>query len=385
MRGRISRICAAAAFVLAAGLGTAGVAQAVPVQPHPVPTWQTNGRVNVITVSGTTVYMGGQFTSLRPAGDPLGTGEVARNHVAAVSLTTGALLPWNPNANGYVRAIRVVGNSVFLGGSFSNVDGQPEERLAAVTKVSGALVPGWSASAGGEVFALASVNGVLYAGGDFNIVDGSSRKFLAAVTTSTGALLPWSPSADQQVRGLRLVAGDSRLIAGGYFTEINGSSQNHLAALDPDSGSVLQWKTHVSYNVIGLAADTAGLYVAGAGGGGNFAGFNPSTGAMMWQGGTNGNVQAIGVVGGDVYVGGHFQTYCGPQGGQHTCTTPTSRDKLLAVDETNGSLTSWNPSANSVLGIFALTGVSTNGDVLAGGDFTSTGQRKQQGYAQFTP
>ena len=70
MRGRTSRICAVAALALAAGLGTAGVAQAVPVQPHPAATWQTNGRVNVITVSGSTAYLGGQFTSLRPAGDP---------------------------------------------------------------------------------------------------------------------------------------------------------------------------------------------------------------------------------------------------------------------------------------------------------------------------
>jgi len=40
------------------------------------------------------------------------------------------------------------------------------------------------------------------------------------------------------------------------------------------------------------------LGVAGAGGGGNFAAFNPATGSTIWQGGTNGNVQAIGVVGG---------------------------------------------------------------------------------------
>ncbi len=137
--------------------------------------------------------------------------------------------------------------------------------------------------------------------------------------------------------------------------------------------------------MIGLANDAAGVYVAGAGGGGNFAAFNPATGAPLWQGGTNGNVQAIGVAGGFVYLGGHFQTYCGPQHGQHTCTTPISRDKLLAVNETTGALQAWNPSANSVLGVFALQGVGSNSDMLVGGDFTSTGQKKQQGYAQYTP
>jgi hypothetical protein len=383
MRGRMSRMCATGAVALAASLGTAGVAQAVPVQPHPAPTWQTNGRVNVITVSGNTVYMGGQFTSLRPAGDPAGTGEVTRNHLAAVSLTTGALLPWNPNANGVVRAIRVIGNNVYVGGSFSNVGGTAHQRLAAVTKGTGALVPSWNPSASGMVFTIAGTT-TLYLGGDFSTVDGSPRGHLAAVSLATGSLLPWSPSADDQVRSLKMIAGN-RLIAGGNFTHMNGSPANHLAALSPDTGANLQWNTHVSYDVIGLATDAHGVYVAGAGGGGNFAGFNPATGSVMWQGGTNGNVQAIGVVGGFVYLGGHFRTYCGPQGGQHTCTNPISRDKLLAVDEDTGSLQGWDPSANSVLGVFALMGDAATGDVLAGGDFTSIGQRKQQGYAQFLP
>ena len=107
--------------------------------------------------------------------------------------------------------------------------------------------------------------------------------------------------------------------------------------------------------------------------------------AQLWKGGTNGNVQAITVVGGIVYVGGHFQNYCGPVSGQHTCSTPTPREKLLAVDENSGALQSWNPSANSSLGVFSLAADASSGDVFAGGDFTSIGQRKQQGYAQFTP
>jgi hypothetical protein len=80
-----------------------------------------------------------------------------------------------------------------------------------------------------------------------------------------------------------------------------------------------------------------------------------------------------------------MQYYCGPQKGQHTCTNPIPRDKLLAVDENTGALTAWNPSANSVLGVFALYGVAPTGDVLVGGDFTSTGQRAQQGYADYKP
>ena len=384
MLGRASRMGCATAAAMAVGMGAAGAAQAVVVQSHPVPTWQTNGRVNVITVSGTTAYLGGQFTSVRPAGDPLGTGEVVRNHVAAVNLSTGALLPWNPNTNGTVRAIRIIGSNVYLGGSFTNVGGTGHQRLAAVTAGgAGSLVPGWNASANGEVFALSAQNGTLFAGGSFTTLDGSARSHLGAVTGTTGSLLPWSPSTDAQVKAMQFTVG-TRLVVGGSFTTLNGSSQRNIGAVDAGTGATLAWNSSISYPVIGLAADASGLYVAGAGGGGNFAAFSPTNGSSLWQGGTNGNVQAIGVVGGFVYLGGHFQTYCGPQHGQHTCTTPTPRNKLLAVDEHTGALQSWNPGANSVLGVFALQGTST-GAMLVGGDFTSTGQRKQQGFAEYTP
>ena len=144
--------------------------------------------------------------------------------------------------------------------------------------------------------------------------------------------------------GDAVVAG-TRVVVGGWFTNLNGSAQHNLGAVDPDHrGDPAVEGSHQSYPVIGLAADAAGVYVAGAGGGGNFAAFNPATGAQMWQGGTNGNVQAIGVTsGGFVYLGGHFQTYCGPQHGQHTCTTPIPRNKLLAVDEATGTLAAVGP------------------------------------------
>ena len=84
--------------------------------------------------------------------------------------------------------------------------------------------------------------------------------------------------------------------------------------------------------MISVAATTTAVYVAGGGDGGNFVAFDPATAAVDWRGGTNGNAQAITVMNGVVYVGGHFTNYCGPQVGQEVCTTPTERDKLLAVE-----------------------------------------------------
>jgi hypothetical protein len=372
---------------MAVAVGVCGLAISSPafavVATVPTPTWQTNGRVNVIAYYKNRVYIGGQFTAVRPPGAPAGSQEVTRNHVAAFNIAKGTLVAWNPNANGTVRAIQVIGQTVYLGGSFTRVGNSGRQRLAQVNTTTGAPTA-WHPGADAEVLAFTHSNGSLYAGGAFTTAGGAARAHLAAFSTSTGNLTGWSPSTDDQVKALVVTPGGARVVAGGFFTQVNGTSSDHIAAINPGgSGTLASWGTHLNYPVIDLATDSHGVYVAGAGGGGNFAGLS-LTGNVLWQGGTNGNVQAIAVVGGVVYVGGHMQFYCGPQHGQHTCTNPVARDKLLAVGETTGNLLSWAPGADSALGVFALTGNVATGNLFSGGDFRHTGNRAQQGFALFS-
>jgi hypothetical protein len=360
----------------------ASIALGATVQKQPAPSWQTNGRVNAIAIVGNTAYIGGQFTSVRPAGDPLGTGEVTRNHVAAFDLSTGALLSWDPNANGTVEAIAASGSTVYLGGSFTQVGGTGHQRVAAVDATTGAANASFKPTVNAEVLGLAVHGSDVYLGGNFTTVNGASRAYLVALNGSTGSTDgTFTGSADGEVQALTMTADGSKLVVGGNFTHVDGSSQNHIAAVNPTTGATLSWATHTPYGIVALAADANGVYAAGAGSGGNFAAFNPSSGSMLWQGGTDGNVQAITVFNGDVYAGGHYTNYCGPQGGQHTCTNPIARSKMLAVDETTGALQSWNPAVNSTLGVFALAAGA--GYVEMGGDFTKVAGVAQQGFAIF--
>ena len=97
-------------LIIVAALMIAAVAAAATVANKPLGSVQANGRVNVIVVSGTTAYLGGAFTAMRPAGS---TGAATtRNHAAAVNLSTGALLPWNPNVNKTVNSLAVSGSTV---------------------------------------------------------------------------------------------------------------------------------------------------------------------------------------------------------------------------------------------------------------------------------
>lgn len=360
----------------------ASLAFGATVQKKPAPSWQTNGRVNAIAIVGTTAYIGGQFTSVRPAGDPLGTGEVARNHVAAFNLSTGALLPWDPNANGTVQAIAASGSTIYLGGSFTQVGGKGHQRVAAVDATTGVPNATFKPTVSAEVLGLAVHGSDVYLGGNFTTVNGVSRTYLVALNGSSGSTdSTFTGSADAEVQAVTMTADGSKLVIGGNFTHVDGSSQNHIAAVNPTTGATMSWASHTPYGIVALAADSAGVYAAGAGSGGNFAAFNPSSGSMTWQGGTNGNVQAITVFNGEVYAGGHYTDYCGPQGGQHTCTNPVPRSKMLAVDESTGALQAWNPSVNSKLGVFSLA--AGDGFLEMGGDFTKVAGVAQQGYAIF--
>ena len=158
VRGRLA--AAAAAGLL---LASASTASAAVVQSTPTPTWQTNGRVLSIQIVGSVAYIGGKFTSVRPAGDPAGTGEVPRNHVAAIDLSTQTLLPWNPNASGTVQAIAVSGSSVYLGGSFGMVGGKSHKDIAAVDATSGAPIASFKAKPNAEVLTLQVGSGNVYA------------------------------------------------------------------------------------------------------------------------------------------------------------------------------------------------------------------------------
>jgi hypothetical protein len=378
-RLRGSAVCA----VLVSTLVFVAGAQAVVAGSSPVlASWQTNGRVETVVISGTTAYLGGEFTSVRPSGDPLGTGEVARNHAAAINLSTGALLPWNPNANNTVQTIAVDGSSVYLGGTFGTVGGKTHARVAAVDATTGAPIQTFKAKANGEVMSLVVGTAGLYMGGSFTTADNVAHSYLAQVDLSTGAIVTgWTASAGAKVNALALTTDGSRLVVAGTFATLDGVTQREIGAVSPATGALLGWTSHPSYQITTLAVDQNGVYAAGTGAGGNVVAFAPATGQQLWIGGLDGNDQAIAVDGGNVYVGGHFNNYCGMTMGTAGCASPVARDHLLALNETTGALEAWHPSANGVLGVFALAG--GDGTLEAGGDFTKIGGATQQGFAEF--
>jgi hypothetical protein len=113
---------------------------------------------------------------------------VTHNRLAACNATTGALLPWNPDANGVVRALKVspAGTRVYVGGDFSRVAGAARSRVAALSPSGNAF--GWNPYVNDSVKAITTSNSgsTVYVGGDFDSAEGAGRRHLAAFHAPAG-------------------------------------------------------------------------------------------------------------------------------------------------------------------------------------------------------
>ncbi|TMB93561.1 MAG: T9SS type A sorting domain-containing protein [Chloroflexi bacterium] len=194
--------------------------------------WNANcdGNVSSLAISNGTLYVGGAFSHL---------GGASRAFLGAVGLTNGAATAWAPQCNGVVNAIVPTSGGVFAGGAFTS----PRLRVAEYD-ASGGLMS-WTANADNVVYALGIMGNTLYLGGDFRNVGGQPRSRLAAVSTLTGALKTWNPGADSTVRAMSTTRG--YLTIGGSFGTVAGQVRGGAAALygADGSGNLIDWSPAV--------------------------------------------------------------------------------------------------------------------------------------------
>ena len=315
--------------------------------------WVTNGVVSAVAVSGNTLYIGGSFSQVGPAS---GGG-------APINASSGSLLSGFPPVNGYVNAAISDGSGGwFIGGHFSQVGGLPRAGLAHILsdQTVSPWNPGISAPGGGQVLALALSGSTVYAAGFFTQAGGQPRNYLAAINATTGMATAWNPSPNDVVYAL--MVNGSRVFIGGNFSMIGGAPRLHLAGIEGD-GTILGWTPDPDGSVTALALSASGstIYAGGSFGtaGGqprsNLAEISLTTGtATSWNPSVNGSVGALAVNGGNVYVGGGFTS----AGGQF-------RLNLAAIDALSGAVTSWNPAPSGNLRAIAVSG----GLVYVGGGF----------------
>lgn len=267
-----------------------------------------NGIVLTLAAAGTTVYAGGSFASV--GGEP-------RRGLAALDGATGNATAWNPDPDDAVAALVVDGGTVYAGGGFTTIGGAARAHLAALDAATGAATA-WAPDLDDRVDALALAGGALYVAGEFTVVGGAIRIGLAAVDTATSGALAWNPNPNGRVDVLAAASGT--VYAGGIFTMIGGAARRHLAALDATTGA-----------------------------------------ATGWDPDPDGTVATLVVDGATVYAGGAFTSIGG-----------AARNRVAALDADLGSATGWNPDATPgdyLFGTSVEAGLVTASGIHLGGFF----------------
>jgi len=283
------------------------------------------------------VYVAGNFRTARPAGAAPGTNTVPRNYVLAFRLSTGVLVPdWAPSLNAQAVSITASpdGTRIYVGGSFTTVNGATAYRVAAISAVGqpnqGQMIQSFQPYVSSRVNAIVATANVVYLGGWFNALNSSTRSKAGAVSASDGTTTGWNPAtAGGDVIALALSPDASRMVMGGNFTSMNGSSNPGygLASVDTITGrtnfpfavnSVVRDATS-NGAILSLAGD--GNYVYGTGydfgSGANFEGAFSAAwndGGSNWIEDCHGDSYGVAPIGNAVYVVGHPH-YCGNIGG----------------------------------------------------------------------
>jgi hypothetical protein len=328
-------------------------------------TWGVKGKVFALAQYGDTMFAAGTFKRVvSPTGST-----VAVSNIAAFSVSTGTYLPrftatvtsssGTPKVN--ALAVSSDGSTLYIGGSFDTVDGQPRQNFAAVDTATGTRVdPSVNIAPNKPVLALLTGPSLVYLGGAFSSINGQPRQHLAAVRQSDGSLSStWAPIAAAgtdpcpsqfprgtncgptsnggtgNVHSLALSPDGSGVFVGGNFYYINGVPRNALAEVSAIDGSLMSWRVpwrtipsegpgdpYTGPNVVWAILPTSTRVYIGYGRTPNgieafTSGMSTSPGecatgcaTSLWTDGTPGNAESLALSpdGSRLFAGGHFGT-----------------------------------------------------------------------------
>ncbi len=419
---------AVGAVAIAPQASQASVAQSS--VPSTVPSKYTpsvnNGTVFTIAQVGSTIYLGGKFTTATSYGS---TSALSRANILAFDSATGVISStFVPSVNGEVDSI-IPGpsNSVYIAGKFKTVNGTTT-RVSQLDATTGKIVSGWKPptfSAATSTLALSG--GVLYVGGIYTKVGSVAHGGLAALNPTTGALQSWfnvntsghhgtgSAKGGVGPKAIKVDPTGKIMVVIGNFTSVKDNTATYsrdqvfrvnlgtnTAAVDPN------WRTlkytAQCYNFafdsyvrdVDWAPDGSYFVIVGTGGGGggslgtNIDGSRSLCDAMSrWETSSSGQTVAptwVSYAGGDslwsvaatgtaIYAGGHQRWANNANGNDYAGSGAVPRPGLMAIDPQNGIPLSWNPGRNPRgAGAFAL--LATSSGLYVGSDTKWIGNYK---------
>jgi WD40 repeat protein len=329
-----------------------------------------DGQVYATLVVGDTVYVGGSFTHAQTQGGA----SASRANLAAFDLDTGALLGgWRADVTGQVRSLASSGGFLYVGGGYTRIGGLAQARLARVSLATGAVDTGFRPQLDSQVRAVQVGNGVVYAGGQFTSSGGTSQPFLAAFDSTSGAKdAAFTATTDGDVDALALSPDGTRLAVGGHFNHLAGASRTGMGLVNAATGALVGPSFQASIRpMLSLAWSDDGTALFGGSGNSNnrVARWSSTTGVRGWNFMAGGDIQALAYFDGEVYVGFH-DNFRG-----------NSQTKLLAVDAQSGAINSFRPTFNQFYGVRSISAGPWG--LVIGGQFTNVSGVWAHGWARW--
>src|SRR6185436_6602969 len=140
-----------------------------------------------------------------------------------------SVLPGMPAPNSNVWAILRIGNTVYIGGTFSSVGGSPRFGVASFDATTGALT-NWNPNINGPVYSIAAAGGKLIVGGEFDSVNFQPKRGICMFDLATGTLDSWEALPYTALTVLSIEVFNNNFYFGGFTT--SGSGYQRIYCVD---------------------------------------------------------------------------------------------------------------------------------------------------------
>ncbi len=216
-----------------------------------------------IAVSGSEVYVGGDLSEAD--GGPEDGGVLAAR-IAKWNSSTNTWSALGGGVNGTVFAIAVSGSDVYVGGNFSQAGSNTASRIARWSSTTNTWSPlGTGANNGviGSVRAIGVSGSLVYVGGLFTTAGGASANNVAVWNGSSWSELGTGIEGDDTITPVvnAIAVSGSNVYVGGTFATAGGVSASNVAKWDGSTWSAL--RGGVNGNVRAMAVRQSAVYVSG--------------------------------------------------------------------------------------------------------------------------
>jgi hypothetical protein len=314
-------------------------------------------------------YTTGGLMTTRPSSGA----RVTRRYLAAVDRATGAVRPWNPNDSGLVlkhnatpvSAVAADGRFVYFA-SATTGEVLRADIVTAVVDENWRFAVSRTGGQAGSIVAMVVHGDVIYLGGDFGSIAGLSiaataRRAVAAVGVD-GVLRNWAPALDGPEGATllrRLLPLGATVFLGGDFTSVNGALRLGFGAVDAATGELVQPELYTlgGTRIHGLATDGSQMFVAGVSFGAPLVGSASIPGSVLAPYGPTGGVvpSSAAYVAGRLYAGREYDP-------ESAAPTGRTTDWAEVFGDTNGLL--HLPAAGGIEYYAALPGNPPGAPVL---------------------